>query len=228
MGDAILKGGAMAETIKLKMCLICNKQVPEDIFEKHFVSCRKNRLGIEQQKVNVQINKSGYIHENKHSTSNVNEQNENEAPKTDRIKYDENLATISVSTEKTGDSFTKLFHNKIIDLGEGLYMEMKYPSLDEFIRNNFDFNSDVDMDKSFELIASCIDKIYNEEEVWASSDVTPKEISEFLEGMNSSQFKQIEKFFETMPKLSHEVEVVNPNTKVKSKVVLEGLASFFA
>ena len=84
------------------------------------------------------------------------------------------------------------------------------------------------MDKSFELIASCIDKIYNEEEVWASSDVTPKEISEFLEGMNSSQFKQIEKFFETMPKLSHEVEVVNPNTKVKSKVVLEGLASFFA
>jgi hypothetical protein len=93
---------------------------------------------------------------------------------------------------------------------------------------NFDFNSDVDMDKSFELIASCIDKIYNEEEVWASSDVTPKEISEFLEGMNSSQFKQIEKFFETMPKLSHEVEVVNPNTKVKSKVVLEGLASFFA
>ena len=119
-------------------------------------------------------------------------------------------------------------HNKIIDLGEGLYMEMKYPSLDEFIRNNFDFNSDVDMDKSFELIASCIDKIYNEEEVWATSDVTPKEISEFLEGMNSSQFKQIEKFFETMPKLSHEVEVVNPNTKVKSKVVLEGLASFFA
>ncbi len=107
-------------------------------------------------------------------------------------------------------------------------MEMKYPSLDEFIRNNFDFNSDVDMDKSFELIASCIDKIYNEEEVWATSDVTPKEISEFLEGMNSSQFKQIEKFFETMPKLSHEVEVVNPNTKVKSKVVLEGLASFFA
>jgi hypothetical protein len=119
-------------------------------------------------------------------------------------------------------------HNKIVNLGSGLFMEMKYPSLDEFIKNNFDFNNDPSMDKSFELIASCIDKIYNEEEVWATADVTPKELNEFLDGMNSSQFKQIEKFFETMPKLSHEVEIVNPKTNVKSKVVLEGLASFFA
>ena len=119
-------------------------------------------------------------------------------------------------------------HNKIVNLGSGLFMEMKYPSLDEFIKNNFDFNNDPNMDKSFELIASCIDKIYNEEEVWATADVTSKELNEFLDGMNSSQFKQIEKFFETMPKLSHEVEIVNPKTNVKSKVVLEGLASFFA
>ena len=84
------------------------------------------------------------------------------------------------------------------------------------------------MDQSFELIASCIDKIYSEEEVWATEDCTKKELNEFLESMNSSQFKDIEKFFETMPKLSHKIKVTNPKTKVESEVVLEGLASFFA
>jgi len=84
------------------------------------------------------------------------------------------------------------------------------------------------MDQSFELISSCIDKIYTEEEVWSASDVTKKELIEFLEQMNSSQFKEIEKFFETMPRLSHKVKVTNPKTQVESEVVLEGLASFFA
>ena len=84
------------------------------------------------------------------------------------------------------------------------------------------------LDQSFELIASCIDKIYTEEEVWASADCTKKEIKEFVESMNSTQFKDIEKFFETMPKLSHSITVTNPNTKVESVVVLEGLSSFFA
>jgi len=105
---------------------------------------------------------------------------------------------------------------------------MKYPSLDEFIKNNFDFNDKNQMDQSFELIASCIDKIYNEDEVWATEDCTKKELNEFLEQMNSSQFKDIEKFFETMPKLSHKLKVKNPKTKKESEVVLEGLASFFA
>ena len=70
-------------------------------------------------------------------------------------------------------------------------------------------------------------KIYTEEEIWTSSDVTKKEIVDFLEQMNSAQFKKIEKFFETMPKLSHTIKVVNPKTNVESEVVLEGLASFF-
>lgn len=117
-------------------------------------------------------------------------------------------------------------HEKQIKLDDELMMEMKYPSLDQFIKNNFDFE-DNSVDRSFELIATCIDKIYNEEEVWSTSDVTPKEVVEFLEQMSSAQFKQIEKFFETMPKLSHTVEVKNPVTKVKSTVVLEGLSSFF-
>ena len=119
-------------------------------------------------------------------------------------------------------------HTKQIKLDENLMMEMKYPSLDQFIKNNFDFNENNKMDQSFQLIASCIDKIYNDEEVWATADCTKKEVNEFLEQMNSGQFKEIEKFFESMTKLKHTIKVTNPKTKVESDVVLEGLASFFA
>jgi hypothetical protein len=118
-------------------------------------------------------------------------------------------------------------HTNKIKLDKTLMMEMKYPSLDEFVKNNFDFDGEVDMDQSFDLIASCIDKIYNEEEVWSTADCTKKEVKDFLEQMNSMQFKDIEKFFEEMPKLSHSVTFTNPKTKVESTVVLEGLASFF-
>ena len=119
-------------------------------------------------------------------------------------------------------------HSNKIKLDENLVMEMKYPSLDQFIKSNFDFSEDTAMDQSFDMVATCIDKIYNAEEVWTASDCSKKELIDFLEQMNSSQFKEIEKFFETMPKLSHEVKVTNPNTKVESTIVLEGLSSFFA
>jgi hypothetical protein len=119
-------------------------------------------------------------------------------------------------------------HTNKIKVDPTIMMEMKYPSLEQFIKNNFDFNNQNAMDQSFDLIASCIDKIYTEDEVWSTSDVTKKEVTEFLESMNSSQFKDIEKFFETMPKLSHKIQITNPKTKVESVVVLEGLASFFA
>ena len=118
-------------------------------------------------------------------------------------------------------------HNKQIKLDKNLMMELKYPSLEQFVKNNFDFEGGSQVDQSFEVIAGCIDKIYTEEEVWSTSDCTKKEVKNFLEQMSSKQFKEIEKFFETMPKLSHEVEITNPNTKVKSTVVLEGLSSFF-
>jgi hypothetical protein len=119
-------------------------------------------------------------------------------------------------------------HTNKIKLDDSLMMEMKYPSLDQFIKNNFDMSSNNAMEQSFELVASCVDKIYNEEEVWSAADVTKKELMDFLDQMNSSQFKEIEKFFETMPKLSHTINVTNPNTKVESEVILEGLSSFFA
>ncbi len=120
-------------------------------------------------------------------------------------------------------------HSNKISLDKNLMMELKYPSLNEFVKSNFDPNDTnrSAMDQSFDLISTCIDKIYNEDEVWVAGDCTKKEIKDFLESMNSAQFKQIEKFFETMPKLSHTIKVKNPKTKVESEVVLEGLASFF-
>ena len=139
---------------------------------------------------------------------------------TTQVTVDINLDDIQVQKNEE--------HNKQIKLDENLMMEMKYPSLDQFIKNNFDFNEKNQMDQSFQLIASCIDKIYSEEEVWATADCTKKEVNDFLEQMNSGQFKLIETFFETMPKLSHTISVTNPKTKVESDVVLEGLASFFA
>ena len=131
-----------------------------------------------------------------------------------------NIDDIKISKKKD--------HTNKIKLDESLMMEMKYPSLDEFVKNNFDFDGEVDMDQSFDLIASCIDKIYNEEEVWSTADCTKKEVKDFLEQMNSLQFKEIESFFDSMPKLSHTVTFTNPKTKVESTVVLEGLSSFFA
>jgi hypothetical protein len=119
-------------------------------------------------------------------------------------------------------------HTNKIKLDDSIMMEMKYPSLEQFIKSNFDLSADSTMDQSFELIGSCIDKIYTEDEVWVAADVTKKELMDFLDQMNTSQFKQIEKFFETMPKLSHTIKVKNPKTEVESEVVLEGLSSFFA
>ena len=133
-----------------------------------------------------------------------------------------NIPIDNIKIQRTDD------HTNQIKLDDNIMMEMKYPSLDQFIKNNFDFTQGNQMDQSFELIGSCIDKIYTEEEVWTASDCTKKELSEFLESMNSSQFKEIESFFETMPKLTHTIKVKNPNTEKESDVVLEGLASFFA
>ena len=120
-------------------------------------------------------------------------------------------------------------HNRDIVLDQNLTLRMKYPSLDEFIKNNFDVSgaNDITFEASLDIIASCIDVVYNEDESWAASDCTKKELSEWLETLNSNQFKQVETFFETMPKLSHTVKVVNPKTKIESDVTLEGITSFF-
>lgn len=121
-------------------------------------------------------------------------------------------------------------HDPLIEIGNGYFIKMKYPSLDQFIETNFEVENGTDENfkKSLNLISSCIDSVYNEEEAWDPSDCTKKELTDFVESLNSTQFKKIEKFFETIPKLSHTFKVTNPNTKVVSDVTIEGLASFFA
>ena len=109
-------------------------------------------------------------------------------------------------------------HNKDIKLDDNYSLRMRYPSLDEFVKNNFSTPSDVSVDDTFDLIASCVDQVYSEEESWAAADCTKKELTQFVESLNSNQFKEIETFFETMPKLTHTVKVMNPNTKRKMKL----------
>ena len=118
-------------------------------------------------------------------------------------------------------------HSRDIKLDDELSMRLKYPSMDEFVKSNFTLN-DIDVDDTFEIVMSCVEQIYNEEESWSTKDCTKKEMKEFIEQLSSKQFKEVEKFFATMPKLSHTINITNPNTGVENEVVLEGLASFFA
>ena len=126
----------------------------------------------------------------------------------------------SIQIKKSDD------HNPDIKLDDQFTLRMRYPSLSEFIKSNFTAE-DLKVDDTFDLIASCVDQVYSEEESWTQEDCTKKELTEFIEQLNSAQFKEIEKFFDTMPKLSHTVKVMNPNTKVESEIVLEGLQNFF-
>ena len=119
-------------------------------------------------------------------------------------------------------------HTRDIKLDEQLSLRMKYPSMNEFIKSNFNVeDSSVTVNDTFELICGCVEQIYTEEESWSASEYTKKELLDFLEQLSSKQFKEIEKFFETMPKLSHTITVNNPKTGVESDVILEGLTSFF-
>jgi hypothetical protein len=121
-------------------------------------------------------------------------------------------------------------HKRDIQLDTDLVLRMKYPSLDQFIKTNFDFSSNQsssNIERSFDIISSCIDVIFNAEESWSAADSTKKELTDWIETLTPNQFKEIEKFFDTMPRLSHTVKVINPKTKVESDVTLEGLTSFF-
>ena len=121
-------------------------------------------------------------------------------------------------------------HKKDIVLDDKLTLRMRYPSLSQFISNNFDTDDEAEamVDKTFRVVADCMDTIFDGEDAWEAKDYTPDERIEFVQQLNSRQYKLVEKFFATMPKLSHTIDVVNPNTKEKGSVVLEGLSNFFA
>ena len=138
---------------------------------------------------------------------------------------DETQVPITIDLDDIGVIKSKE-HNRDIKVDNTLTMRMKYPSLDQFIKANFNV-TDVSVEDTFELIAGCIEQVYSEEESWTAADCSKKELFDFLDQLSSKQFQEIEQFFETMPKLSHTVKVKNPNTGVTNDIVLEGLTSFF-
>jgi len=121
-------------------------------------------------------------------------------------------------------------HTDKIKIDGGYSIQMRYPSLEQFVNNNFDISdkSSETLDRSFKLIADCIDIVYNEEDCWAAADCTETELLDFIEKLSPKSYKKIEQFFKTMPKLSHSLTVVNPETGVENTIVLEGLSDFFA
>ncbi len=116
-------------------------------------------------------------------------------------------------------------HTPNVKIDDTYSVQMKYPSIENVMSAD---NDDVSIVESLDLIASCIGMVFSEEESWASSESTRAELIEWIEDLEPKQFEGIEKFFTTMPKLSHTIKVTNPETKVVSDVVLEGLGSFFA
>ena len=101
---------------------------------------------------------------------------------------------------------------------------MKYPSMDAFIESNFQGKEQ----DPFDIVIRCIDKIVSGEEVHESKECTKKELKDFLDSMTSDQFKKIQAFFETMPKLQHKLKVTNPESGKESEITLQGLGDFFA
>ena len=120
-------------------------------------------------------------------------------------------------------------HTTDVVIDDKLTLRMKYPSLNQFVESNFEVDDDPEtlVNKTFKVVADCMDTVFTEEDAWEAKDYTSTERVKFVEQLNSKQYKKVENFFATMPKLSHTIEVINPNTKKKNSVVLEGLADFF-
>ena len=142
---------------------------------------------------------------------------------------DDNKTQVAVTVDVDSIKIKKdRKHKNVIKLDDNLSLKLKYPSMAQFIDSNFESKIDESEVKStLDMIISCIDVIFNEEESWPASESTPKELEDFVDQLNTKQFKLIEDFFATMPKLTHTIKVKNPNTGVESEVRLEGLAAFF-
>ena len=142
---------------------------------------------------------------------------------------DDNKTQVAVTVDVDSIKIKKdRKHKNVIKLDDNLSLKLKYPSMTQFIDSNFESKIDESEVKStLDMIISCIDVIFNEEESWPASESTAKELEDFVDQLNTKQFKLIEDFFATMPKLTHTIKVKNPNTGVESEVRLEGLAAFF-
>ena len=107
--------------------------------------------------------------------------------------------------------------------GNEVVMEMSYPSVKATLMASEQENS---IEGIFHILKSCVESIHFGDDIYNKADITPDELTEFIESLTQDQFATLQEFFDTMPKLRHEVEITNPNTKVKSTVTLEGLSDF--
>jgi hypothetical protein len=117
-------------------------------------------------------------------------------------------------------------HTNKIELDKGMGIIMRYPTIDSFSETGI---KDINPGNMLDVISTCILQIYekNGEKTYDPKDQTKKEVIEFIEQLNTKQFREVQKFFETMPKLKHEITIKNPKTKKESKVTLTGLNDFF-
>ena len=112
-----------------------------------------------------------------------------------------------------------------IKLTDDIGVILNYPDMAEMYKGIQEGQTAIDF--SLEMMSKSIRQIFEGETVHERADFSDKELGEFLESLTTEQFGKLQNFFETMPRLSHTVEVINPNTKKKNKVTLEGLNSFF-
>ena len=113
----------------------------------------------------------------------------------------------------------------ILDTQRNLGLVLKYPTL-----KNYDIGrglDNIEIDKVFNILIDCIDHIFEGDKIYPAKDTSKQELKDFIEGLPQDAFTKIKSFFDTMPKLKHEIEVTNPNTNVTSKIVLTGIADFF-
>ena len=139
----------------------------------------------------------------------------------DKKTYAEVAVNLNEVKVQVGDD-----HTNKIDLGNGMGMIMKYPTIDSFSESGI---KDINPSNMLEVISSCILQIFEDEgkKVYDTKDQTKKEVTEWIEQLNTKQFTDVQKFFDTMPKLKHEITIKNPKTKVESKIMLNGLNDFF-
>ena len=118
-------------------------------------------------------------------------------------------------------------HDPVIQLTDQVGIVMKYPSMEMFVKNNITGENQQKVDTIFDMTIDCISQVVEGEDVLEAKSFSKKEMLEFVETFDTQQFQKIQDFFETMPKLSHTIKVLNPKTNVESEVVIEGLSSFF-
>lgn len=138
----------------------------------------------------------------------------------------ETRVTYELDLEKVEVQFPEN-HDKKIMFNENSGIVMKYPGFDQFVKTQI-LQKNPSVEEVFDIVIDSVDKIFEGEEVWETSTASRKEITEYVEGLTTPQFEKIQQFFVTMPKLSHNITITNPNTGVQSEYEIEGLVNFFA